>query len=292
MTATTLAAHDTLLPRPPGGNGPGAAIALVVHLGLVAALAYGVNWRSPKPDVVSAELWAAVPQIAAPEPVAPPPPPPPAPTPAPAPAPAPTPREDAAAQRDAQIAVEKARKAREEQAEAERAAREKARLQREQDAREQREKDARAEKVRKDKQAQAEKAEREREAADQAQRDKLREDQLKRMQRQIASAGTGPATSTGTAAQNAAPSQSYAGKIVARVRPNIAFQRGTDNPAAEVEITAGPSGTIISRRLVKSSGNRAWDDAVLLAIDKTGTLPADTDGRVPSPLLMVFRPQD
>ena len=52
------------------------------------------------------------------------------------------------------------------------------------------------------------------------------------------------------------------------------------------------NGTIIARRLVKSSGHAAWDDAVLRAIDRTGTLPRDTDGRVPSTLIVAFRPKE
>ena len=39
-------------------------------------------------------------------------------------------------------------------------------------------------------------------------------------------------------------------------------------------------------------GGKSWDDAVLNAIDKTETLPADTDGRVPGQLILVFRPKD
>jgi len=53
-----------------------------------------------------------------------------------------------------------------------------------------------------------------------------------------------------------------------------------------------PDGTIVGRRLVKSSGNPAWDDAVLKAIDRTATLPRDTDGRVPASLIIGLRPQD
>jgi len=41
-----------------------------------------------------------------------------------------------------------------------------------------------------------------------------------------------------------------------------------------------------------SSGNKAWDEAVLKAIDKTATLPRDEDGRVPSVLEISFRPKD
>ena len=51
-------------------------------------------------------------------------------------------------------------------------------------------------------------------------------------------------------------------------------------------------GSIIGRRIVKPSGVKAWDDTVLRAIDKTAVLPRDTDGRVPSSLIIGLRPLD
>jgi len=59
-----------------------------------------------------------------------------------------------------------------------------------------------------------------------------------------------------------------------------------------VDVRTSPDGTIISRKLVKSSGVKSWDDAVLNAIDKTEVLPRDVDGRIPQPLTLVFRPRD
>ena len=38
--------------------------------------------------------------------------------------------------------------------------------------------------------------------------------------------------------------------------------------------------------------HKDWDDAVLRAIDRTGSLPRDVDGRVPPTLIMAFRPQE
>jgi colicin import membrane protein len=64
------------------------------------------------------------------------------------------------------------------------------------------------------------------------------------------------------------------------------------NPLASVEVKVAPDGTIVGRRLVKSSGVPAWDEAVLRAIDKTEVLPRDTDGRVPPAMLLDFRPRD
>lgn len=89
------------------------------------------------------------------------------------------------------------------------------------------------------------------------------------------------------------PSASYAGRIRARIKPNITFTEDVaGNPKAEVEVRTSPDGTIISRKLLSSSGNKAWDEAVLKAIDKTATLPRDEDGRVPPVLEISFRPKD
>ena len=45
-------------------------------------------------------------------------------------------------------------------------------------------------------------------------------------------------------------------------------------------------------KVVRSSGFKSWDDAVVKALTKTETLPRDTDGRVPATLVISFRPKD
>ena len=120
---------------------------------------------------------------------------------------------------------------------------------------------------------------------------KQREDNLRRIQG-LAGA-TGAETATGDAQRSAGPSGSYGGKVAAKVKPNIVYPDAiSGNPRAEVEVKLSPDGTIVGKRLVQSSGNKAWDDAVLRALDKTETLPRDVDGRVPSSLVIGFRPQD
>src|SRR4051794_34945182 len=99
--------RDTLMPRPPGGMGPGLVLALLVHAALVVAIAFSVRWRASEPEGIEAELWAAVPQIAAPRAVEPEPPPQPEPKPEPAPPPVP---KEAEPQPDPQIAIEKAKR--------------------------------------------------------------------------------------------------------------------------------------------------------------------------------------
>ena len=48
-------------------------------------------------------------------------------------------------------------------------------------------------------------------------------------------------------------------------------------------------GTIVGQRLVKSSGNKARDAAVMRGIQATERLPRDTDGRIHTPMLISVR---
>lgn len=273
---------SVLVPQPPGGLGAGAALALVVHAALIGALTLGVDWRTHAPEPVAAELWAAVPTAAAPPAPEPAPAPPaPAPSPAPAPAPppaaaAPTPAPDIAIERDRER--ERQRRA---EAEQKAAADRKAAATRAEEDRRQREAQAAA------KAAAEEKAAEERLA-------RQREENLRRMLGQAgAVAGSGGVTSTGTAAQAAAPSAGYQGRVKAAILPNIVYTgKAPARAMAEVEVTLAPGGTVISRRLVKRSGHPDWDEAVLRAIDRTPSLPRDTDGRVPPVLLISFRPNE
>ena len=289
MSAAALA--DPLRPRPPGGTGAGVALSLTVHAALFAALAFGVAWRMPTPTPISAELWAAVPQAAAPpEPAAPPPPPP---AQAPEPRPSPEVRKEAAPPpappRDADIALERERErqAREkvERERAEKAAQEKAQREKALKEKAEREKAERERRVREEKEAKEAQAEAERVA-------RQREDNLRRLMAQAGQAASAAGV-RGTAAADAAPSANYRGLLVRAIKPNIVFTGSLPgNPAAEVEVRAAPGGTILGAKLVKSSGNKEWDEAVLRAIDRTGALPRDVDGRVPATLVISFRPRD
>ena len=277
MTAVAqVSSFEHRRPQRPGGMGRGAMLALLVHGGLLIALAFGVSWRSSEPAGTSAELWAAVPQVAAPAAVEPPPVPKPLPKVEVKPVEAPPPPKPDT--RDADIAIEKAKAAEKER--------------REEQEREKLER-LKAEKVEREKAAKLErdKAEKEkREAAADAERvAKLREENLKRMQGMAGA--TGAPQSTGTAQRDAGPSASYGGKIQARVKPNIVLPDSLPSTLrAEVELRVAADGTITSRRLVKSSGNSTWDDAVLRAIDRTDTLPKDDNGKVPPSIVIGFTP--
>ena len=287
-------------PRPPARL-RAITLAVLAHAVLIGALTWGVNWKgSTDQPAVEAELWAAVPQQAAPRAVEPPPPPPPPPV---ARTPAPPPRAaEPPDTREADIAIEREKKRLEQE--------KKAQQEREKQEREKREmRERERERLQKEKEKdQREKQLAEQKKAEQERQKKLAEDKRRaeaeakqladqrnaNLRRIAGLAGaTGGETATGTAQRSAGPSGSYGGKVSAKVRPNIVYPDAiTGNPRAEVEVRLSPDGTIVGKRLVQSSGNRAWDDAVLRALDKTETLPRDVDGRVPSSLSIAFRPQD
>jgi colicin import membrane protein len=300
-------------------------VAGVAHLALFLALGLATAWKiQPQTMQAEAELWSAVPKAAAPKLQDPPPrPPEPEPKPEPPPKlapprPAPEPKPDNSL-RDAQIALEKKKeedkkkqesaerqrkaldkkkKEAEDKAAQEKAAKEKAikdKAMQEKAAQEKKELDKKkaAEKAKADEEKrQQEQARKEAEdKADDARAQALRQENLQRMQG-MAGASGGP-NATGTALKSSGPSASYAGRLVGRIKPNITYPGDMiGNPRAEVEVRVAADGTITSRRIVQSSGNKAWDDAVLRAIDKTEILPKDTDGRVPPFIVLGFRPLD
>jgi colicin import membrane protein len=314
--------HLEFAPPSPKGTARSVGASLVVHSLLIVALTAGIQWKQDNSLSVEAELWSAVPMAAAPKLVeVEAPPPPPAPKPEPAPKPVVKAPEPPAPNRDADIALAKKRKLEEEKKiqetlkaeerrkeELKKEAEKKAKAKLEEDKRkleakkeeerkekERKEKEKeRAEKERKDKEAKKQQEQKDSKAsAEEAKKlEAIRKENMKRIAGLAGASGNENAT--GTAMKSSGPSDSYGGRIRARVKPNITFDPSSvsGNPAAEVEVRCAPDGTIVSRKLVKSSGNAAWDNAVLKAIDKTEILPRDTDGRVHSPLLLVFKPND
>lgn len=290
--SSTFQQEVALLPQSSERLGPGAMMAIVAHLLLVVALAYGVSWSASEPESVTAELWSSVPQVAAPKAEETPPPPEPEPVAKPQP-PQPVVKEPPPQQRDADIAIEKARKdkAQREAAEQERAEREKARKEKVQREKQEREL-AERERLEKDKLAKAKAAEEadKKQKADENKLAQLRADNLKRIQG-LAGA-TGPEDAAGHDQRSAGPSASYGGKIVAAILPNVVSINTFDgNPEALVGVRAAPDGTILGRRILKSSGDKDWDDEVLRAIDRTGRLPRPDTGPVPPDLELRMRPK-
>ncbi len=240
-------------------------LALIAHALLLVALTWGIGWKRDADNrAVEAELWSSVPQQAAPKPVE-----------APPPKVTEPPRPAPPVARPADINVERDKKKPEPE---------------KKDPPKPQPKPEPAKKPPEDRKKQE--LEARRKAEDEAKKlEAQRQENLKRIAG-LAGASGAP-SATGGALQSSGPSAGYAGRIRARVKPNIVFTEDIDgNPAAEVEVRCAPDGTIVGRRLIKPSGVKAWDEAVLRALDRTEVLPRDVDGRVPSPMIISFRPKD
>jgi colicin import membrane protein len=265
--STLAVQRDALMPRSPDSKGPGFALALLAHAALVVALAFGVNWKASDPEGVEAELWASVPQIAAPkatEPEPTPVKPEPKPEPQPVAKPEPKPQVKEEVRPDAQIAIEKARKE------------------------DERKKKEEAEKLAQQQKAEKLKLEKEEKRKKELEDQRLAAEHKKAVERMLAAAGGGEPNSTGKAQQTSGPSASYMGRVIARIKPHVQFPVSTSGDPAEVTVTVAPDGTIMSYRIAKSSGSSAFDDAALRAVQETAVLPRDNDGRVPSPMTIVI----
>jgi len=303
MSAAALQ-HDAFAPQRPAGMRAGLVLAVMAHLLLIAALAWSVRWHASEPEGVVAELWSATPQIASSRAAAvePPPLPPQRVEPKPQPVQPPPrvvepPRDTRA---DAQIGIERAAAAKAAREEAGR----QAELAKKQLAK--KEESQRAEAAKREQARRAEDEKRRLQLADEQDRKKqqdqakqdekkladIREANLKRMRAQAGSSDEAATATTGSAARTSGPSASYAGRIMARIRPNIIFPNTIDgNPRAVIEVALASDGTIIRKRLIESSGLATWDELAMRAIERTAVLPLD-NGKVPPPFQLVIRPHD
>ena len=273
-------------------TGPGLWLALGVHGLLLLALALSMNWKMSDPAPVEAEVWSEIPRVAGG--AAPPPPPPPpreqpvvrrAPEPVKAADPEPEPRRAP----DLVIAKTPPKKAEPRKPEPKPEPKPQAKpevAKKPEPKKPEPRKDApKPETVAKPSKA-TDPASRSLSAAE---LEAQRQANLQRMMSSLGGGSGGP----GAAARSTGPSAGYAGRIIARIKPNIVFTESLNgNPQAVVEVRCAPDGRIMSRRLVSSSGVAAWDEAVLRALDRTEVLPADVDGRVPTLMQLSFKPRD
>ncbi|MDE2254421.1 MAG: cell envelope integrity protein TolA [Betaproteobacteria bacterium] len=307
---------DKLRPPPEKGMGRALLFAALMHVMLILVIALGVHWKSHPPEAVEAELWAPTAHLAAPRPpkVTPQPVPPEV-KPQPAPPPPPVTRTPPAPD-NAEIALEKARrlKQQEEQHQAALLAQQQAekrlaaKLAAEKLAREQQREQAREEKQRLAQEKIAEQrkqAELQKQQELKAEQQRKAEQQLAKLQQQARSdymknlmsqAGTGPSTSTGTAAVSSGPSGKYAARLATLVRQNVVFPQIDQiqgDPKVIITVTLDPnSGEVLGTSIKHSSGVPSWDQAVLRAIQRVGRFPADGNGRWYTPMEIKAGPRD
>jgi colicin import membrane protein len=304
-----LTSHDRppRAPRGPRGKWTALALALVVNLLFVGVLVFSVSWQNRKPEAVTAELYAPAPRAPYIPPSLPrielkPPPAPPALKPAPKP---PEPIVEKPDARAADIALKAKRE--EERRQQEQAERERA----QQEARQQEEARQKEEARKADEKRQAEirerqakqveqmraQAEREAQMRTQAERESRMRAQAERESQMRAQAEQEARSRAEQAAAGAARSKAqldWIDRIRSRIRGYINLPPDIPgNPEAIFDVVQLPTGEIIDVRLRKSSGVRAYDDAVQRAILKASPLPRP----VPADLFqrnleLHFRPLD
>jgi colicin import membrane protein len=236
-----------------------AILAVAVHLGFIVFLIFSVTWQNSKPEAVSVELYAppapekATPPKPAPEP---PKPPPERPKPTPEP-PKPAPKVEPPQPTKADIAL-------------------KEKQERERKELEKREADKRdAEKKKEEERRLAEVRDRQTREAEALMAQAARERQ---MEKQAASKA----------------SDAYIRSIRSKIKGNVVLPPDIPgNPEAIFDVVQLPTGEIIDAQLRKSSGVRAYDDAVQRAILKSSPLPKpETLELFQRSLTLRFRPLD
>ena len=253
------------------------ALAILVHAVFIGVLVWSIRWQSRPPQVVTAELYAPPVRAPRPDPVMPIEPPKPPPRFEPKAEPLPLPE-----RRDAEIALKaKQDEEKRQRAEAEKRA--------EIDKRE-REKKAADEKRAADERKAAE----EKKAAEAKERlDRQMEEMRAQADREARESAARAKVRAEADARSAAQAD-WIRRIQAKIRGNVIVPPDLPgNPEAIFDVVQLPTGEIIDVQLRRSSGVRAYDEAVQRAILKSSPLPRpDRAEQFRRDLTLRFRPLD
>ena len=261
-------------------------LAAAVHILLVGALFFSVQWRSQAPTAVAVEVWRSGPAplpapIIKPEPLPEPPPPPPPPKVEPKPEPKPLPPKVETPPIKPDIAVKEEKKKKEEPKKPEPKPVEVKKEEPKKEEPKKPEPDRRedlAEALARD--------------LKQVQQQKAVHDQRARADAELRQLGQAQAELTASALQRGLAS--YMDKIRGKIKGNIVLPPGIKgNPEGIFDVTQLPTGEIINVKISKSSGNRALDEAIERAIRKSDPLPLpDQPGLFKRELKLKYRPFD
>ena len=261
------------------GTGKAFVWAFGMHLLLLAFLTVGLNWKSRTPAGLEAEIWDNVPVIRSVSQVV---------------------EQKMAADEKADIAMKKKKETEKPEPKKELAKETKKVEPKESKklkAEEEKQAKLKEAKLQEDKKKAQDKAKSEAERKEALAQDKARSEQMARLRsvagKEGAAGGRGGVVGDGVGGGGNAQA-GYADKVRKKILPLIIFNPSlvAGNPSTEVAVELAPDGTIISRKVLKSSGDAGWDRAVLKAIDDAQTLPKDDDGKVPKQVRLNFKPKD
>lgn len=266
------------LPPPEPGKKPALILAAAVHLLLVVALVFGVQWKQQNPESVAVEVWRSVP-VANPTPPAEVTPPPPAPEPKaepksePKPEPKPVVKEPPPPTKP-DIALKDDKKKPEKKPE-----------EKKPEPKPEPKPEKKAEKPPSfDDALKREMAQLDRQKAVQGERARAEQEarQLALLKADQAVAGRAKAE------------QTYAGKIRDKIRGNVVLPPAlTGNPVVLFQVEQLPTGEVLTVKMTRSSGIAAYDSAVERAIWKSSPLPLPDDrGLFERELKLTFCPKE
>ncbi|WGS50513.1 cell envelope integrity protein TolA [Paraburkholderia sp. D15] len=95
---------------------------------------------------------------------------------------------------------------------------------------------------------------------------------------------------TGSGSGGTATSPGYSDKVRRAVRPHISWGGETAGLETVVSVRCSPTGTLLDATIQRSSGNSAWDDAALRAVQRTDPMPQDINGKTPTSFLITLKP--
>lgn len=280
---------DDFSPLPPEERPNVAALVLsaTVHLLLVGALFFGVQWKSQAPSGVAVEVWRSTSgpiALAKPEPV--PVPPPPTPEPQPKPEPKPEPKVEPTPPVKPDIAVKEEKKKEEPK---------KPEPKPEPKKEEPKKPEPKKEEPKKPEPKKEEPKKPEPKPEEPAWKKEMEREQRQLDQQKAATQAAqsrnaaldaelsqiGQMKGAQAAASRKAGEDKYIAALRQKIRGNIVLPPGIKgNPEAEFKITQLPSGEVIGARVSKSSGNRALDEAIERAIKKSDPLPLPDDPKL------------
>ena len=272
-------------------------LAALVHLLLIAALFFGVQWRSKAPTAIAVEVWRSAAPLAAPPPAPelkpeplPEPPPPKA---EPKPEPKPVPKVETPVKPDIAIKEEKKPK-KEEPKKPEPKPEPKKEEPKKPDPKPEPKKE---EPKKPEPRPEPKKQEPERRNFDDALAQEMKQVQQQKTahaQRASAEAELGRMIGERESAANERGRADYAAKIRGAIRGHMVLPPSIKgNPEAVFKVKQLPTGDILDVKLAKSTGNRALDEAIERAIRKSDPLPLpDQPGLFQRELELKYKPFD
>lgn len=121
-----------------------------------------------------------------------------------------------------------------------------------------------------------------------------RQAQLRRIEALAKLTGQPAATSDQKAGQGPASSGEYEALLRGLIQSNVSYQNAEFEKiplTTSVEFDVALDGTVLRPRIKKSSGNAVWDNVALRAVEKTDTIPRDKNGFRPRTMIVDIKPR-